>query len=287
MRTKVILAALVLLLAVATLAQLKTLNVPEATTKQTLHQKVLADKKIRCGYFIVEPGIFKDANTGKLSGIVYDLMETIGASLGLSIEWTEELGAGEMVTALESGRVDMVCSSIWLSSARARLVDNTVPLFFFPATIWVSQDKQDAPTTAAEYNSDNATFSAIDGSVSMFLTKRFFPAAKITALPEMSSIGEQFLQLTTGKADATILTVYSGMRFAEENPGKIKNALPTPFRNDPAIMLLPKGQEEFKSMINAAVDEQFYNGFLQGLITKYSPYKGSVIPRATPYEQQP
>lgn len=276
-----------LVLAVAAIAwQVFQLDVRPVEKRQSLHQKVLADKKIRCAYFIVEPGIFKDPNTGKLSGIAYDLMETIGNGLGLDIEWTEELGPGELVTALETGRADMICSSIWLSTARAKFVDNTVPLFFFPATVWVSSDNQDAAGTADAYNTPETIFSAIDGSTSMFLTKRFFPAAKISALPEMSSISEQFLQMTTGKADATILTIYSGMRFAESNPGKIRNALAEPFRNDPAIMLLPKGEEEFKSMINAAIDEQFYSGHLRHLIEKYSPYAGSILPRARPYQAQ-
>lgn len=279
--------ALVVLITAIMAGKVFYLDKGETHGKQTLYQTVLASKKIRCGYFIVEPGIFKDPNTGQLSGIAYDLMQEVGKNLGLEIEWTEELGPGELVTALQSGRADMICSSIWLSSARAKFVDNTVPLFFFPATIWVNADNPAPAGKTEDYNTPDMTFAAIDGSTSMFLTKRFFPAAKVSTLPEMSSIGEQFLLITTGKADATILTVYTGMKFAETNPGKIKNALAAPFRNDPAIMLLPKGEEEFKSMINATIDELFYNGYLQSLIQKYSPYKGSVIPRASPYAAQP
>jgi Bacterial extracellular solute-binding proteins, family 3 len=64
---------------------------------KSVYSRVIESGKIRCGYIPYEPGLIKDPNTGKFSGIMHDTMEEIAKSLNLKVEWTEEVGWGTMI----------------------------------------------------------------------------------------------------------------------------------------------------------------------------------------------
>src|ERR1017187_1796282 len=102
----------------------------EALPTGDLLADVLARGAIRVGYIVNPPSLFKDPNTGKLSGIYYDAMEEAGKNLGLKIDWAEETGWGTMVEGLDAKRFDMVVGGIWPSSTRGKRVDFSVPLYY-------------------------------------------------------------------------------------------------------------------------------------------------------------
>jgi ABC-type amino acid transport substrate-binding protein len=59
--------------------------------KESAFDRILRTQTIRCGYVVYPPSIIKDPNTGRLSGIFYDITEKMGERLNLKIEWTEEV----------------------------------------------------------------------------------------------------------------------------------------------------------------------------------------------------
>jgi ABC-type amino acid transport substrate-binding protein len=54
--------------------------------KPSAYDRVIVSGTIHCGYFLWPPFIEKNVNTGKLSGLSYDLMEEIGKQLSLKID---------------------------------------------------------------------------------------------------------------------------------------------------------------------------------------------------------
>lgn len=267
---------LLLTIIVAVLAAAATVYLlpkPQDAKSASLYDRVMDSGTIRCGYMVVEPGLIKDANTGELSGIVHDLVEEMAKNLSLKIEWVAEYGPGELVTALESGKVDMICSSIWLSSARARAIDATDTLYVLPSTIWMKAGSATPPS----FNTPDTVFTSIEGSTSIKLAKVMFPEAGVNPLPEMSSIAEMLLAVAAGKGTATILPIYTGERFLENNPGSIRNALSEPLRRDPVVMLLPRGEMAFKSMVNNALKELHYTSRVEQLINKYNQYPNALL----------
>ena len=80
---------------------------------KSVYSRVVESGKIRCGYIPYEPGLIKDPNTGKFSGIMHDTIEEIAKSLNLKVEWTEEVGWGTMIEGLERDRYDAICSPVW------------------------------------------------------------------------------------------------------------------------------------------------------------------------------
>src|SRR5438874_1363658 len=78
-----------------------------------VYDRVMSSGVIHCGYVVYPPGLLKDPNTGKLSGVFYDIMESAAKSLQLRLEWTEEVGWGSMIEGLQANRYDMICSPVW------------------------------------------------------------------------------------------------------------------------------------------------------------------------------
>ena len=73
---------------------------------QTVYDRVMRTKTLRCGYHTWAPYLVKDANSGAMSGIYFDYVEKLAASLNLKVEWAEEVGYGDLITALNGGRID-------------------------------------------------------------------------------------------------------------------------------------------------------------------------------------
>jgi ABC-type amino acid transport substrate-binding protein len=89
-----------------------------AQAQETAFERVMQKKAIDCGYIIAPPYLGKDPNTGKMSGLNYEMMEAIGDNLGLKINWTTEIGAGDVAAALAANKFDVICQTMWPSAAR-------------------------------------------------------------------------------------------------------------------------------------------------------------------------
>src|SRR5271163_434927 len=88
-------------------------SIAPSSRSESVYDRVIRSGKIRCGYTVDPPGCLKDPNSGKLSGIGIDTLETVGKHLGLTVEWTEEVDWGTMIEGLETGRYDMIATPIW------------------------------------------------------------------------------------------------------------------------------------------------------------------------------
>ena len=121
---KKLLPALLLLLLLPNLARAADAG------RDSVYDRVIRTGTIHCGYFLWPPFLEKDVNTGKMSGLSYDIMEEIGKQLSLKIEWAEEVNFASMFEGFASGRYDMICGPMFPTPARARASDFTIPLFY-------------------------------------------------------------------------------------------------------------------------------------------------------------
>src|SRR4051812_29807285 len=85
-----------------------------AAPKESAYDRVMRTQTIRCGWGTNNPWIYQDLKTGQMRGVIADVMNEIAGKLNLKLEWPEETGWGNLPEALESGRVDVACSTMWL-----------------------------------------------------------------------------------------------------------------------------------------------------------------------------
>lgn len=285
---------IVVVIVAATVAGIMHLLLPASTPSATgveqgvVYQRVTESGVIRCGYVTYPPGCVKDPNTGELSGIFVDMLEEAADSLGLTVEWVEEVGWGSMIEGLKADRYDMIGSPVWANSTRAKLADFSTPLFFSGIGVYVRTNDDRFTDNFAAINAAEVRIATIDGEMSDIISRSDFPLAQRVSLPQLSDNSQMLLNVAEGRADLNFVEPYIAELFLKSNPGTLVNITPDrPIRVFANTMMFRKGQDEFKSMLDIALLELINGGRLHELFEKYEVPPGSFYPPAFPYRATP
>lgn len=258
-----------------------------ADGKETAYERVMRTGTLRCGYLVFPPHVIKDPNTGKFSGIVYDIMEEAGKLLDLKIEWTEEVGLATMNEGLKNGRYDALCFGYWQNPAEGKLgfIDFSTPLYYMPASVFVRADDDRFDDDIMAMNDPAVRISSSDGMIATAIAGQDFPKAQVISLPNMTEISQNLMEVATGKADVAIVAVRDGLRFMETNPGKLKNVTERqPVRVFGSTIAIPQeGDPRFRVMLDSAFFQMLQGGFVDRTLKTYEEYPGAVLPVAKPY----
>ena len=259
----------------------------QATIKESAYERIKRTGVIRCGYAAAQPFLVKDPNTGKPSGIAYEIMEELGKALSLKIDWAEEVGWSSFPSSLISGRIDAFCVGAWPSAARAREVDVTMPFSFRPYYAYARMDDSRFDNNVAAINDPSVTVSVMDGDTSDIVARNDFPAAKILALPELSNSAEMFENVMAKKADVTLIGPAGFAAFDAANPNKIKRIpLAVPLRVFGNVFFIARGQDELRQMLNIALGELISSGRVEKIIARHEKVPGTILRTAKPYLEQ-
>lgn len=264
----------------------KTVASPKlvAEQKESVYERVLRTGTIRCGYRSWAPNVVKDPNTGELSGIVYDVTMEMAKRLSLRVEWAEELGATDFITALQNDRIDLMCYGVWPSPARARGADFVLPIYFDSMHAFVREGDRRFDQDLSTINSPNIKISVIEGSPSSNVARSDFTNATINALTEQHTGADLFLELGSGKADVIFSDLYTGKRYMANNPGVVRQVLTnTPLRVYGASMAVKHHEPAFKAMLQYTLLEMHNSGVIEKMIQKHERYPGSFYRLAKPY----
>jgi ABC-type amino acid transport substrate-binding protein len=253
-------------------------------TQETVYSRVIKSGKIRCAYVIYPPGLIKDPNSGKISGIAAETVEEAGKNLGLQIEWTEEVGWGSMIEGLETDRYDLVVSGIWPNASRAKLVDFSTPLYYSGIGVYVRQNDSRFDETLKGLNAQGIKISTIDGEMSDIIARNQFPSAGRISLPQNADVSQLLLNVSQGRADLTFVEPYIADQFLKNNPGTIKNIVEQkPIRVFGNTVMFKRGQMEFKSMLDTTFEELINSGFVDSLVDRYETSPNIFYRRSFPY----
>jgi polar amino acid transport system substrate-binding protein len=253
----------------------------------TAYDRVISSGIIRCGYVPYPPGLIKDPNTGKITGVFADAIEEAATNLGLKVQWTEEVGWGSMIEGLNAGRYDLVCSPVWANSTRAKVADFTSPLFYSGIDAYVRTGDTRFSQSLAPANSSGIRISTIDGEMSAIIAAQEFPNAQTVSLPQTADDSQLLLNLVDGKADITFVEPYIADQFLKSHPGSVTNITPNdPVRVFPNTMMLAKGDVRLQSMMDVALSELVNSGEIDRLLAKYAGTGLPFYPDARPYRTQ-
>ncbi|TAH33121.1 MAG: amino acid ABC transporter substrate-binding protein [Alphaproteobacteria bacterium] len=243
-----------------------------SSVNEAVFQRVAATKTIRCGYFTWPPYITKDPNTGKLSGINYDIMEAIGKNLGLKIEWAAaEVGVGDAAAALEADKFDVMCASIWVSPGRGRAMTFTNPTFYSDVFAFARADDTRFDGDLGKANNSSIRVVGIDGDYSADMALEKLPNATPVLLPSISSGSELMLQLASNKADIFFSDKGLVNDFAKTNPGKIRLVegvgMVRVYGESLAVRL---GEYKLRDLINISILQLTNDGVIEKIVRQYA-----------------
>lgn len=256
-----------------------------ATDKESAYDRVMESGKIRCGYVTWDSVIEKDPNTGEFSGITYEIMEEAGKLLSVDVEWVEELGWANTVEALNSGRIDAVCTGYWRNPQEGKFVNFTIPLFYSAVGVYVRKDDERFDNDLQQINNTDITISSSDGMMSGIIANQEFPDAKVLSHPNLTDLSVNLMDVVTKKADVTFSNTTVGNEFIANNPGTLKNiAVKQPIRVFGNTIALPQDDHRIKIMIDSALIQLRDSGYIDRIIDRYEKHKGSFYRVSKPYE---
>lgn len=254
-----------------------------AKDNDSVYDRVIGNGKIRCGYFSWYPAVIKDSETGQFKGIVYDYMNKIGEALHLEIEWTEEIGLGDYPAALESGRIDAMCSGIWVTAERGRVTDFVDPIYYLPLYAYARTGDTRFDKDIFRLNDPQYKLVILEGGATASIQRQMFPKNKPLELPQLTSPAELFVNLQMKKADAAIYDPFTYQDFNKYNPGKVRQIGDAPLKVFPNVIAVKRGEMEFLHMLNNATTELLLSGEIDRIIDRHETYKGAILRVARPY----
>ena len=179
---------------------------PNATSSQT--QK----KVLKVGMELAYPPFETKDNAGNPTGISVDLAKDFAASMGMEAE-IQNISWDGLIPSLQTGKVDVVISSMTITEKRKAQVDFSDP--YAKAYLALLISKNSNVQKAEELNASNRVIAVKQNNTNDTYARDHFPKAKINAFDSENAC---VTEVSQGKADAFIydqLTIYrNSVQFA-------------------------------------------------------------------------
>ncbi|MBI3442140.1 MAG: transporter substrate-binding domain-containing protein [Proteobacteria bacterium] len=253
--------------------------------KESIYDRVVRTKTLRCAYTTYPTFVEKDPNTGAFSGMFYDLVEEMGKQLGLKIEWTEEVGSDALFAGFQTGRYDAVCAGYAATPSRTWGGDFTKPLVFIPFYMYVRANETRFKDVD-DLNKSGIGIATLDGEMSQIVIHADFPLAQEKSLPGLTAATDRLEMIATGKVDATPMEPAIAAEYMAHNPGKIKQ-FGRSLRMEGSTILIPHNEFALKDMLDTAIDAMKWNGVIGKIVKKHEKYPGTMLVPAPAYATTP
>ncbi len=254
------------------------------TDKHSVYERVIQSGKLRCAYVIYPPSCMKDPNTGALSGISIDALNIVAKKLGLTVEWSEEVGWGTMLEGLQTDRYDMVATAVWTNVSRAKVAAFSKALFYTPLYACVKAGDRRFDNLE-KLNSSAVKIATIDGGIGQIVAEEDFPKAHVLSMTQMTDLSQNLLNVSSNKADVTFADPFTIFRYIKENPQTIENiSIKHPLRVFPDCWMFKRREFEFKAMLDTVLDEVINSGAMDKIINQYEQTSGEIYRVALPYQ---
>lgn len=259
-------------------------NAADGPRKETAMERILRTGKIRCSYLLYSSYFRKDPNTGKLSGIFHDVVEEIGRSADLKVDWVEEVGYENIFPGLQADRVDVFCGGLWPNVSRAKAASFSSPIFYSAITTWCRPNDNRFDKDLASINAPSIRIATIDGAMEDLIAKKDFPLAKRESLPELSPFSQNLLNIVHNKADVTFAEPMVVGEFLATNANALKQVAPDkPLRIFGNTLAVKTGETSLKDFLDVALQELVNDGEVDKILAQYKLKPGTIYPMARPY----
>ena len=204
----------------------------------------------------------KDAQ-GNATGISVDFSKDFGAYIGREVV-IENISWDGLIPALQTGKVDMVISSMTITADREEVVDFSDP--YANAMLALLTNKNSGINTIDDMNVAGKKIAVKTGSTGYLYAQKNLTNAEIIALPDESACVTEVAQ---GKADGFIydqLTIYRNWQNNLDNTG----AVFIPFQDvDMWGVAVKSGNDDLRGQLNEFIAQYTADGGFDKLTDKY------------------
>lgn len=254
-----------------------------ASSSGEAFERVMSSGKLRCGYALWAKYLDMDPNSRKLSGLAYDYVEMLAASINLKVEWTEEVGWAEFAEALKQGRIDAFCFTAFQNAQRGRVVNFVRPIAFTPMHAYARTGDARFDDNYDALNDPNVTVATVDGTTGDYTASQYSANAKKFALPEMSDNAQMFMNVVDKKADFTYADTSTFLAFDRNNPNVLRQVDGAPLLLLGVGLAVAKGEYDLQEMLNTATGQIIGMDRIPILLEKNGFAPGEVFPAKLDY----
>ncbi|MBN2880052.1 MAG: transporter substrate-binding domain-containing protein [Clostridia bacterium] len=162
--------------------------------------------KLKVGMDLQYPPFETFDNDNQPTGISVDVAQGLADELGLELE-VVNMDFGSLITALETGRIDIVIASMSITEEREEKVDFTDPYFYFKIIGLMNKEYADKNGLTGESSADDlwavsdTRFIGIAGQISVSIPKKYG-----FTVQESADKSAAITEITLGRADVLIIS---------------------------------------------------------------------------------
>lgn len=246
MRSILVLAAALLLLAACTRAEAPADRLAAARAAGVLRVGVLAD---------APPFGYRAG--GQLVGFDIDVANALAGELDIPQVELVPVTADSGRDQVASGAVDLVIAAMTQTRYRERRVDFSIPYFQDGQALLVAQGS----TIQTYQDLGGATVAAVKGSTGSYYVKQAAPDCRVEAVP---TVVELAAAVTSGRAQAAVCDRILLLGLVRQSAGALRLA-GEPFTVEPYAIALAENQSKLRKAVNHALIALWESGRYQGL----------------------
>lgn len=226
-------------------------------------QSVLDKDVLKVGMELKYPPFeTKDAD-GNPDGASVMLAKALGEHLGMEVEFVDT-PYPSLIPSLETGKIDMIISSMTITEARQEKVDFSDPYTTSQLMMLVYKDSK--VKSPADVNDPEVIIASKTGTIGALWAQSNAPDAQIKNIDEEATA---VLEVAQGKADVFIYDPLSIIRHHENYPDSTRAVL-EPLPNTGGWgMAVQKDQPEFLEKINEFIKKAKEDGTYDEIREKY------------------
>jgi len=221
------------------------------------------DDVLVVGMELAYPPFETKDDAGNPSGISVDFSYAFGEYLGREVK-IENIGWDGLIPSLQTGKVDMVISSMTITEEREKTIDFSDP--YANAMLAVLSYKDSGIQSVEDLNREGMKIAVKTGSTGYNYAQKNLSNAEIIGLPDESACVTEVAQ---GKADGFIydqLTIYRNW----QNNLETTSAVFIPFQDvDFWGVAVQEGNTELREKLNEFIKKYTEEGGFEDLSEKY------------------
>lgn len=191
------------------------------------------------------PFEFKDQQ-GRISGVSVAIGKAIGKTAGKPVEFVS-LSFDGLIPALQTGRIDLIISSLTANDERRRSIDFSDP--YVKTGLSILASNKSTVAKANDLKAPGRKIAVRIGTTGEQWCRKELPNAHLVSLDTDTAC---VLEVVNGTADAWVYDQVSVMNYHAAHPDTTR-ALLQPLREEVWAVGMKKGREELKAQVNQAL----------------------------------
>ena len=220
---------------------------------------------LRVGMSGDQPPFNAKTRTGQIIGIEADLANALAGGMGVRAEFVQ-MPFGELLGALEAGKLDIVLSQVTMTTERNRRVAFTHPYFVTGKAILTRSEVLSRAQSSEDLDITGLRISALAGSTSEDFIRGRLPSARLSTTLDSD---QAVRLLLSGKVDAMLADLPICVIALLRNPGAGLVAVSSPFTYEPIAAALPAHDPLFLNLVDNFMQNLEGSGLMEELTLRW------------------